>query len=276
MIKPAQHDFAADQTSGKSLGDFMDYLTSQAKHPGVKLSAISYYNCPAQKEGDFIKVCSDRQHRYKEGREGKRGKRTNDLWKDYVYSTGYGIHMGQEDAEFLILRLARDVFRGVPFAAAIHYNPQTGRTDIHIITGIHTDDIPPQVFASGNYGAGRPSLEITLKRLEEEFTADFNKKRTPDQARLLLPKDVNLARRRAAGKMPFAEQLVEAGWDADPKTLADACQTAGIVVTRHTEKTISLLRPLAKKATKLTTETLCDQARSFLFEHSQTPTLTPS
>lgn len=226
------------------------------------------HNCAGNKMWHFLLSVIRRFHKYKERRQGKRGKRTRKKWEEYIYSSENGSMVGVDGTKEPCLNSdERDILERGFLAGPIgrgsarlgwHICKITGRCDLHILPSIH--DAVGVIWTNQGFGNGKKNLKLELERIEEKLLRQINRRRAHDR-QLKTPRQAHTSSRKKAGKKTLAQKLAAIGWAGQHDKLAAAVQKLGYKVIKQTAKTITVDAPARKpggkqKRTRYTISTL--------------------
>jgi hypothetical protein len=213
------------------------------------------YNCAEQTPAAFAAAVLRNAARYWESRKGKIGKRTSMIFHEFIYSSSEAAFLSKTERAAVEADIVT-LFPGVPIRVAWHEDPVTGRSDLHVLFGYHTQENPPRVFLSSHYGAGKASFSYTAFITEKLINERLNRARGPTENRLVSTADVGRERRpkRNREKQTPADILVTIlgpDWDGRRESLLPALRKKKITVTRHNDDFLSVLLPGRKRAVRL-------------------------
>ena len=122
------------KASIKELNEHLDYLKdpTHKDHKGLILHPAKNYNC-GPTTADFVEAIESTQKKYLEVRDGKSGKRTDDIWEEAINNMDEGCYHTPAEREAIEHKLIEEFCPGSPARAVWHENPKTGECDLHII-----------------------------------------------------------------------------------------------------------------------------------------------
>ena len=162
--------------SSAHLLEHIKYLANPLapSHKGKRLLDRRVYNYNGAIE-DFSDSVVQQLAAYKASRSGKRGKRSDLLWGESIYSGVVGTFLTDRERKFIERSLLVGLFQNVPRVTCWHVD-KTGRSDLHILFGRCTCDRPPLVFLS-RFGAGNASFHFAGTTLEKRVNKAVNRLR---------------------------------------------------------------------------------------------------
>lgn len=145
-------------------------------HEGLILHPGRNYNCSGPSEQELVDAVQATQANYLRHRDGKKGKRTSELWEEAIHNLGVGCYATPEEREIIENKAIADLCPDAPARATWHENPETGECDLHII-----------------FAVKRPTGTLTLERTHahlftrlnrlDKFAADLLNKAKPKPTR---------------------------------------------------------------------------------------------
>ncbi|MEY2508804.1 MAG: hypothetical protein QOH01_3133 [Verrucomicrobiota bacterium] len=213
------------------------------------------YNCVDQTPAAFAAAVLRNAARYWESRKGKVGKRTSIIFHEFIYSSSEAAFLSKTERAAIGAEIV-SLFPDVPIRLAWHEDPVTGRSDLHVLFGYHTEENPPRVLLSARYGAGKRSFSFTAFITEKRINESLNQARGPIENRLVTTAEVGRERRpkRNREKQTPADILITIlgpDWDGERKNLIPILRKKKIAVTRHNDEFLSVVLPGRKRAVRL-------------------------
>ena len=241
MIKRTRFS-RTSRASLKRLIDRCDYYSDPGhqNHIGKILHPPTAHGSGGGGADYFLNKILDLYGAYEKSRAGKKGNRTTKLFEEFIYSSPPFACLSKEERQTIKTGLLNRFLPNVPVLAAWHEDPLSGRSDLHLLTGAHTDSDPPLVFTSAGYGNGNKHILLALERAADEVIHEINLRRRRDQWLLSARETKRLAMIKA-GKKTLAQQLAKV-WDGQRKTLAAALRRLGYLVLKMTAKTVLIAR----------------------------------
>lgn len=131
MIKPIEHS----NPDSERLLARVDYIEDpdDKNHIDKTLSVARNYNCADQSKESFVQRAKEFDTAYLAYREGKKGPKGNDYFREYTYSSEPGAFLTHKECE-IIEKIIIAILAG-PNAAvrtAWHFSPD-GRADLHLL-----------------------------------------------------------------------------------------------------------------------------------------------
>ncbi len=163
-------------TTRKGLWKRIDYLTDadDEGHVHKVLHAPRNHNCSGETAEDFAANVCDNARRYQDHRSGKVGKRTAKIMHELIYSGVEGRILAAAEKEKVETTLI-ELLHATPARSAWHDDPQTGRSDLHILfawcNGAHTSS----PVLSRHYGAGKASFSYACYMAEKAINEEYSR-----------------------------------------------------------------------------------------------------
>jgi len=131
MIKPIKHS----NPDSERLLARVDYIEDpdDKNHVDKTLTVARNYNCADQSKESFVQRAQEYDAAYLEYREGRKGPKGDDFFREYTYSSEPGAFLTQAECE-IIEKIIIAILAG-PNAAvrtAWHFSPD-GRADLHLL-----------------------------------------------------------------------------------------------------------------------------------------------
>jgi hypothetical protein len=250
MIKIEKKRAKNHLSSRTTLLDHCFYLQdpSHPDHKGKLLVPSRNWNCPDDTVGGFINSAVECKERYNRTRIGRRGKPSNRLWEEVIYSTPpmpEGKPPSQAKRDSIASLLLEEICPDSVARYAWHIDNTTGRADLHILLAAKTRGFPPgSTLWEDHGGKDKPHLlghfdkidQRIAKRLGIKSAKDVRNEKLREKG-IITDSVESLAHAVAAGGVPL-----------DDKTLEHFIIRAGAKVTRQTKRTISVLIKGRKQA----------------------------
>jgi hypothetical protein len=228
------------RASLKRLIDRCDYIqdAGHPNHTGKIIHPAVASGCSGIKVDDFLTRVLDLYGGYERSRAGKKGNRTTKLFEEFVYSSPADVALSKQERQTVREELRQRLWSNVPILAAWHEDPLLGRSDLHFLTGAHTDSDPPLVYTSASYGHGKKHIALEMERAEDQVLLLLNRQRARERWILSARETKRLAMAKA-GKKTLAQRLAKV-WDGKRETLKEALRKLGYLVLKLTAKTVRI------------------------------------
>jgi len=242
---------------------------SNAHHPDhigkVEIQPPKFYGC--KNAVAFVRAVEVADETYIQFRSGSKGKRTDRVWDEAIYRTPDNTDLGDGDRTMIELTML-SIKRDTPTVTQWHKNIERGSWDLHVLTPAKSTDWPPRVLLSASFGAGKKHVYATLERLDQDLVDALNVHRPPHRRIVsALEKRKQKAKRAldlsskgngnntAKGSLAALIAKKATGNVAanDLKALVEAL---GIVVTRCTDRFISVIFPGRKQPRRYAIDSL--------------------
>lgn len=242
MIKKTKFS-KASKASKQKLRDRINYITdvTNPNHAGMTIMAARNYRCPDNTPEAFEEKAVKCFERYDLTRRNKKGNRTKKLFEEHIYSSTEDAFLTDSERRLIEKALIENAFNFVPVRTAWHIG--NGRSDLHILSAGYSDDIPPSVHLSTDFGHGKRDFLLTLERAERDALDIINSQREKNR-RVLSAREVKKRNMKKAGIQTLGQKLSGPGlWDGSNESITKALQKLGYQVLRLTKKSVSIISP---------------------------------
>lgn len=240
MIKKTKFSKASKER-GKTLSDRINYISdpTHPNHIGKNIFAAKNYLCEDNSPEAFENKAVEVYGKYDRHRKGKQGNRSKKLFEEHIFSSPEGAFLSEKEKGLLEKAVIDDGFCFVAVRTAWHDNPHTGRSDLHILSAGYTEDIPPRVHLTTDFGHGKRDFLLTLERAERDALDVINSRREKSR-KIFSAREVKRKNMKKAGVETLSQKLA-AVWDGTNQTIKEALQKLGYRVERLTKKSVSVI-----------------------------------
>lgn len=248
MIKQTKFS-KASKARLRTLRERIVYISdvTHPHHVGKTVYAARNYRCEDNTPEAFESKAVECFKRYDKNRDAKKGNRTKKLFEEHIYSSAEDAFLTDSERRLIEKAIIEHGFNFVPVRTAWHIG--NGRSDLHILSAGYSDDIPPCVHLSTDFGHGKRDFLLTLERAERDALDEINRHRDPSR-KILSAREVKKKNMKKQAVLTLAEKLA-AIWDGSSLTITKALLKLGYRVTRLTRNTVSVVSPeLLKSKTK--------------------------
>jgi hypothetical protein len=230
----------------RTLRDRINYISdvTHPHHAGKTVYAARNYRCEDNTPEAFEFKAVECFKRYDKNREGKKGNRTKKLFEEHIYSSADDAFLTDSERRLIEKALIENAFNFVPVRTAWHVGQ--GRSDLHILSAGYTDDIPPSVHLSTDFGHGKRDFLLTLERAERDALDEINRQRHPSR-KIFSAREAKRRNMKKVKAKTLAERLA-AIWDGRIETIEKVLQKLGFEVTKLTKKSVSVISPGKSKS----------------------------
>ncbi len=238
MIKKTKFN-KASKARRRTLQERITYISdvTHPHHVGKTVYAARNYRCEDNTPEAFELKAVECFKRYDKTRDGKKGNRTKKLFEEHIYSSADDAFLTDSERRLIEKALIENAFNFVPVRTAWHVGK--GRSDLHILSAGYTDDIPPSVHLSTDFGHGKRDFLLTLERAERDALDEINRQREPNR-KILSAREAKKKNMKKANAKTLAEKLA-AIWDGKTETIQKALQKLGFEVMKLTKKSVSII-----------------------------------
>jgi len=238
MIKKTKFG-KASKAKRRTLQERITYISdvTHPHHVGKTVYAARNYYCDDNTPKAFELKAVECFKRYDKNRYGKKGNRTKKLFEEHIYSSADDAFLTDSERRLIEKALIENAFNFVPVRTAWHVGK--GRSDLHILSAGYTDDIPPSVHLSTDFGHGKRDFLLTLERAERDALDEINRQREPSR-KILSAREAKRRNMKKVGAKTLAEKLA-AIWDGKTESIQRAIQKLGFEVVKLTKKSVSII-----------------------------------
>jgi hypothetical protein len=211
-------------------------------HLGKIIFPAKNLNCPGSAGEDFVSECIRTDELYQAARLGRRGRPSETLFIEIVYSSPTGAHLTDLERTSVEAIALNNFGKNTACRYAWHVNGETGRADLHILLAAKDDDYPPKIALWRNFGGKDGShLYASMDRLGTTIAKKLNKERSPDR-QLKSAEQVHKERikEETGNKKPDLPAEL-APLNLSQSELVEGIKSLGYDVTKETEKNVSVL-----------------------------------
>ncbi len=232
------------------------------KHVGKIITAANNLNCDGPGGEDFVSQCIKANEEYQELHLGRPGRPTKTLFIEVTYSSPVGAFLTDAERNIICKKALDKYAQNSACRYAWHINPDTGRSDLHLLLAAKSNDYPPEITIWRKHaGSTGENLYASMDRLGTEIAEELNEKRTPAthlKSAEQVHKETLVS---ASGKKDLAAELA-------PLNKSQDDLVAGILelnynVTKDTKNNVSILFPGAKRASRYNKKELLRQIAKF-------------
>ncbi len=211
-------------------------------HLGKIIYPAQNLNCPGAGGEDFVSECIRTDDLYQAARLGRRGRPSDTLFTEIVYSSPTGAHLTDLERDSISKIALNQFARNTAARYAWHVNGKTGRADLHILLAAKDDDYPPRIALWRDFGGKDGAhLYASMDRLGTAIVKNLNKARPPEK-QLKSAEQVHKEKikgKTGNNKPDLAAEL--APLNLSQSELVGGIKSLGYNVTKETEKNISIL-----------------------------------
>lgn len=247
MIKKTKFG-KASKAKRRTLQERIAYISdvTHPHHVGKTVYAARNYRCEDNTPEAFELKAVECFKRYDKSRDGKKGNRTKKLFEEHIYSSAGDAFLTDSERRLIEKAIIENAFNFVPVRSAWHVG--NGRSDLHILSAGYTDDIPPSVHLSTDFGHGKRDFLLTLERAERDALDEINRQRDPSR-KILSAREAKKNNMKKAKAKTLAEKLARI-WDGKTETIRKAVEKLGFQVTKLTKKSVSIISTKTKDGGK--------------------------
>jgi hypothetical protein len=250
MIKLVKGRPGKKRSSVRELRRHCFYLSNEKHrdHLGKTIYPSRNHGCKGNGVDSFCEAAIDSLKRYRKNRTGRRGKPSDRLFEEIIYSTPKNAFPSSTQREFIEEKIIDYFAADAAARTSWHFNPDDGRADLHLIVAAKTLTGSSSTLWQSHGGANGVHLLGAMDDLDNEIAEEcgFVSARTTHNKRLkslgIVTDDESLASRLINLQSETEDKI-------SIQNLWDALNVLGLKIIKITKRSVSVIWP-NRKATR--------------------------